>query len=189
MLGIPKYKPNFIDDAYAFKETHKNQLEPLIGTSITKFWVMWDELEDVCYPDGPVILEIGGDQYEFCAYQLDDFSLTINTIDLDEKLDWYGSGDELPLIWKENGKPELLDSLNRQIIDINILTYNFKSTYVETGAPHETGYMMHGIEFILKKVNNEVAYFSIFNALDQNGLTSEKVEEKDQIARINIASC
>ena len=27
--------------------------------------------------------------------------MTINTIDLSKKLDWYGADDEIPLIWKE----------------------------------------------------------------------------------------
>ena len=186
MLGIPTYEPNFFDDANLFLKTQKDKFEKLIGKSISRFWVMWNEKENEWYPDGPVILEIDGDHYEFCAYQLDDFSFTLNTIDLRDKLDWYGMGDELPLSWKENGKQELRESLNRPISAINILTYNFKSKNVETGEPHETGFMMHGIEFELKKEKGNTTYFSIFNGLDQNALSSEKVEQEDQIERIKI---
>lgn len=186
MLGISTYNPNFFDDANLFLETHKDKFEKLIGKPIARFWLIWDEKENEWYPDGPVILEINGDHYEFCAYQFDDFSFTLNSINLNEKLDWYGMGDEMPLTWKENGKQELQDSLNRPISGVNILTYNFKSTNVETGDPHETGAMMHGIEFELEKGQDQVVYFSIFNALDKNGLTSERVEQEDQIERIKI---
>lgn len=186
MFGITTYEPNFFDDANLFFKTQKDKLGKLIGKSISRFWIMWDEKENEWYPDGPVILEIDGNNYEFCAYQLDDFSFTLNTIDLAEKLDWYGMGDELPLNWKENGKKDLEVSLNRPISAVNILTYNFKSKNVETGEPHETGFMMHGIEFELENQNGAATYFSIFNALDQNGLSSKRVEQEDQIKRIII---
>ena len=159
MLGIPTYEPNFFNDADLFLKTQKDKFEKLIGKPIARFWVMWDENENEWYPDGPVILEIDGDNYEFCAYQLDDFSFTLNKIDLTGKLDWYGMGDELPLSWNENGKQELRESLNQPISAINVLTYNFKSKNVETGEPHETGFMIHGIEFELKKENDVTTYF------------------------------
>lgn len=186
MLGITTYKPNFFDDANLFLNTHKDKFEKLIGKPISRFWVMWDEKENERNPYGPVILEIDNDNYEFCAYRLDDFSFTLNTIDLTEKLDWYGMGDEMPLSWKENGQQDLQESLNRSIAAINILIYNFNSTYVETGEPHETGFMMHGIEFEMENKSGKTTYFSIFNALDQNGLSSQRIEQEDQIQRIKI---
>lgn len=188
MLGITTYEPNFFNDANLFLKTQKDKFEKLIGKPITRFWVMWDEKENEWYPDGPVILEVDGNNYEFCAYQLDDFNFTLNKIDLTEKLDWYGMGDELPLSWKENGKQELQESLNQPISAINILTYNYKSKNVETGEPHEERFIMHGIEFELKKENDNTTYFSIFNGLDQNALSSERVEHEDQIERIKISS-
>ncbi|VXA91537.1 conserved hypothetical protein [Flavobacterium sp. 9AF] len=186
MLGIAKYEPNFFDDVNLFLITQKDKFEKLIGKSISRFWVMWDVKENEWYPDGPVILEIDGNNYEFCAYQLDDFSFTLNTIDLTEKLDWYGMGDELPLSWMENGKQDLKVSLNQPISAVNILTYNFKSKNIETGESHETGFMMHGIEFEIENESRTTTYFSVFNALDQNGLSSERVEQDDQIKRIKI---
>ncbi len=185
MLGIRTYKPNFFNDPDLFLKTQKDKFEKLIGKPITRYWVMWDEKEDEWYPDGPVILEIDEDNYEFCAYQLDDFSFTLNTIDLKEKLDWYGMGDELPLCWKENGKQELQDSLNRPITAIYVLTYIFKSKIVETGEPHQTGFMMYGIEFECNR-EKETTFFSIFNGLDQNALSSKRVQHEDQIERIKI---
>ncbi|WP_162051335.1 hypothetical protein [Pontibacter pamirensis] len=88
MLGIPSYAPKFFYDVELFKRTFQETLQNLIGKTITRFWVMWDDMENEWYPDGPVILEIDNNRYEFTAYQLDELSLTINTINLDEKLDW-----------------------------------------------------------------------------------------------------
>ena len=95
-------------------------------------------------------------------------------------------GDELPLSWKENGKQELRESLNLPISTINVLTYTFKSKNIETGKPHATGFMMHGIEFELENDKDSTTYFSIYNGLDQNALSSERVEHEDQIERIKI---
>lgn len=65
MLGTTKYQPNFFDDANLFLKIQKDKFEKLIGKSISRFWVMWDEKENEWYPDGPVILEIDKDNYEF----------------------------------------------------------------------------------------------------------------------------
>ena len=195
MLGIPSYEPYFFDDVELFRRTFQETLQNLIGKSITRFWVMWDKKENEWYPDGPVILEIDDNRYEFTAYQLDEFSLTINTINLDEKLDWYGMAEELPLSWKVNGNDELLKNLDQPIKEVRILTYNFISEYIEdkhkpqnVGRKHETGYMLHGIEFDLKRKNlfDTENYFTIFNALDKNGLTNIDVQHNDQIRRIRI---
>lgn len=96
--------------------------------------------------------------------------------------------DEFPLSWKENGKQDLLESLNQPISAINILTFNFKSKNVETREPHETDFMKHGIEFEMENESGKKTYFSVFNALDQNGLSSLRVEQEDPIERIKITN-
>ncbi|WP_162051334.1 hypothetical protein [Pontibacter pamirensis] len=104
-------------------------------------------------------------------------------------------GEELPLSWKVNGKEELLENLDQPIEEVRILAYNFISEYIEdkqnpknVGRKHETGYMLHGVEFVLKKKNqfDTKNYFTIFNALDKNGLTNIDVQHNDQISRLRI---
>ena len=188
MLGIPTYKPKFHTSAESFKIEFDKILSELIGKNIDRFWVMWETKENEWQADGPIILEIDGKRFEFTVYQLDEFSLTINSFELTEKLDWYGMGDEMPLIWKENGNTELTKNLNKQIIGINILTYNFVSEFVESGKKDETGDMLTGIEFILKKESETDSenFFSIYNALDQNGLEKIEIQQDNQIKRIEI---
>ncbi len=196
MLGVSNYEPSFFSDSNKFRVEFASRLRKIVGKNIKKFWVMWDKRENEFFPDGPIVLEIEGDQYEFCASELDKFSLTINNIDLNKNLNWYGMGDELPLIWKENGKEELKNYLNRQIEEINILTYNFVTETISDIKQHEnigkksnTGFMLHGIEFVLKEESqsDEKNFFSVFNALDQNGITNIEISQNDQIRRIPIS--
>ena len=188
MLGIPTYKPKFHTKAESFKDEFDKTLSKLIGKRIDRFWIMWETNENEWQSDGPVILEIDGNRFEFTAYQLDEFSMTINSFELNEKLDWYGMGNEMPLIWKENGITELTKNLNKSIIGINILTYNFVSEFVESGNKHETGDMLTGIEFILEKESesDKENFFTIFNNLDQNGIEKTEINHENQIKRIKI---
>lgn len=118
MLGIPTYKPKLHNKAESFMNEFDKTLSKLIGKRIDRFWVMWDLYENEWLADGPVVLEIDGIRFEFTVYQIAEFSLTINSFELSDKLDWYGSGNETPLIWKENGKPDLIKNLDKPIIEI-----------------------------------------------------------------------
>ena len=188
MLGISTYKPKFHTTAESFKSECKLTLSELIGKRIERFWIMWDTKENEWLTDGPIVLDIEEKRFEFTAYQLDEFSLTINSFELTDKLDWYGMGNEMPLIWKENGNSDLTKNLNKVIIGINILTYNFLSESVETGEKYETGDMLTGIEFVLEKESesDNENFFTIFNNLDQNGIEKTEINHENQIKRIKI---
>ena len=188
MLGIPTYNPKFHTTAESFKSEFNQILSELFGKRIEKFWVMWETKENEWLTDGPIVMEIDGKRFEFTAYKMDEFSLTINSFELTDKLDWYGMGTEMPLIWKENGKSELTKNLNKTIIGINILTYNFLSEFVESGKKHETGDMLTGIEFVLEKESesDKENFFTIFNNLDQNGIDKTEINHENQIKRIKI---
>ena len=188
MLGISTYKPKFHTTAESFKSEFEQTLSELIGKRIDRFWIMWDTKENEWLTDGPIILKIDGKRFEFTAYQLDEFSLTINSFELTDELNWYGMGSEMPLMWKENGNSELIKNLNKVIIGINILTYNFLSESVETGEKYETGDMLTGIEFILEKESesDNENFFTIFNNLDQNGIEKTEINHENQIKRIKI---
>jgi|GEM_PF-1828180 len=188
MLGISTYNPKFYTKAENFKSEFVKILSELIGKTIERFWIMWDTKNNEWLADGPIVIEINGKQFEFTAYQLDEFSLTINSFELTDKLDWYGMGKEMPLVWKENGKSELTKNLKKPIIGINILTYNFVSEFVESGKRHETGDMLTGIEFVLEKESesDNENFFSIFNNLDQNGIDKVEINYENQIKRIKI---
>jgi len=174
MLGISTFKPNFHTSVESFKNEFDKTLSEVIGKKIERFWIMWDVKENEWLADGPVILEIGGDRFEFTVYQIAEFSLTINSFELSDKLDWYGSGDEMPLIWKLNGKTELVKNLNKPIIGINILTYTMETE------------LLTGIEFVFKKESDNENFFSIYNGLDQNAIEKIRIQYDDKINRTKI---
>jgi len=177
MYGIPNYKPNFHYEAESFFNEFNEALSILIGKKISRFWIMWDVNHNEWLKDGPVILEIDGDKFEFNNSGMSEFSLTINAIDLNIKLDWYGSGDEMPLIWKENGEPNLVKNLNKPITGINILLFT------------DVSKLLTGIEFILEKETelDTENFFSIFNGLDQNEMDKIAIQSKsNEIKRIKI---
>ena len=188
MLGISKYKPKFHTTAESFKTEFNQTLSELFGKKIEKFWVMWNTKENEWLTDGPIVLKIDGKRFEFTAYQMDKFSLTINSFELTDKLDWYGMGTVMPLIWKGNGNSDLTKNLNKVITGINILTYNFLSESLETDEKYETRDMLTGIEFILEKESesDKENFFTIFNNLDQNGIDKTEINLQNQIKRIKI---
>lgn len=188
MLGIASYQPKFHSTAESFIQAHKNVLLNLFGKKIKRFWMMWETKDDRWIADAPIILNIDNDRYEFTAYQLDEFSLTINSFELQEKLDWYGMGDEMPLEWSENRKPAMIKNLNKPIVDIRLLTFNPKSEFVESGEKYENGDMLTGIEFVFEKDNELDAenYFSIYNALDQNDIENTAIKQDNLIRSVSV---
>ncbi|TCI90674.1 hypothetical protein [Tenacibaculum sp. M341] len=182
MLGIESFNPKFYRKASYFKNDFQKVLKNLIGNKIDTFWLMWNVSQDEWLADGPVVLEINGDRLEFTAYQLDDFSLSINSFELTEKLDWYGMGDEMPLKWKEKANQLLSKNLDKKITAINILQYDFY------GNKNESEYILVGIEFVLEKESeiDQKNFFSIYNGLDQNALDDTEVQFNGQIHRIPV---
>lgn len=175
MLGISTYKPKFYSEPEIFIKKFDKILSELIGKRIDRFWIMWNIKENEWLADGPIILEIAGKRYEFTIYQLDEFSLTINSFELTDKLDWYGLESEMPLIWKENGIAELTKNLDKPIIGINILTYSSVA-------------LLTGIEFVLEKESesDNDNFFTIYNGLDENALSTTEIQADNQINRIKI---
>ena len=178
MLGISSYKPNFHTSVSEFIDEHETQLKHLIGKQISRYWLMWDLKDDRWFSDGPVILEIDKERYEFCAYQMSQFSMTRNSFELSEPLDWYDSGDELPLIWKENSLPKMNQHLGKHITSINILSYQNKSP------------LLTGIEFLFHsgRDSNKNDVFCIYNGLDENALSSSPIDLGTKIGRTELKS-
>lgn len=192
MLGIRDYEPNFFREADTFNKVLGDTLLKLIGKPVDDYWLMWETKENEWYNDGPVILKIDNRQFEFTAHQLDEFSLTVNQIDLNQKLDWYGAGDEIPLIWKSKCHSAIDQIIGLSIKEISILTFKLITTIIEdklnrknVGMQHESDYMLHGIQFDFDD-HGQTRYLQIFNGLDQNGLSSEPSKEDYQNKRIKI---
>ena len=114
MLGIENYALNYLHNCEEVLQFHKPIFKALIGKSIDAYFVQWELNRNEWNEDGPIIILIEGKQYEFTAYQLD-YSLTRDKIKRTDKLDWYGSGDEMPLKWKKNAFENINSILHKPI--------------------------------------------------------------------------
>lgn len=190
MLGIKGYKPNFSTTTSQFIDKHKEELQKLIGEQIGCYYLQWETRESQWNEDGPIILQIGLNQYEFTAFKLDEFSLTINEINLSEKLDWYGADDEMPLIWKKNPINELNTILNGKIEEVYLLEHSMtvgidnndeKTEFIKQLTNSE--FFIVGIEFKLKGVKN---HLQLSNGLDCNVIKIETTQIDKKNRRIKI---
>jgi hypothetical protein len=186
MLGILDYEPELFDTAETFINSFYDKLIKTIGSTLDDYWLMWKIRDNEWLSDGPVILKINNTQFEFTAFQLQ-FGLTIDKIDLTNKLDWYGSGDELPLIWNNKSNKGIDNLLGRKILDVNIITHKLIIDLIN-GKRVESEFMLHGIEFTFEKkdILDKNNYLQIFNALDENGIETFELEKGDQLQKVNI---
>ena len=190
MLGIKGYMPNFSTTVSQFADKHEKTLRQLIGKRIDCYYLQWQTKENAWNEDGPIILQIEGNQYEFTAYKLDEYSLTINQINLSEKLDWYGANDEMPLMWKKNPIDKINGLLNRKIEQIYLLEYSMTSDIIDDKEKKEffrqltqSGFFIVGIEF---KINGIEDCLHLSNGLDCNALKIHTTEIETKNRRIKI---
>ncbi|WP_162819922.1 hypothetical protein [Kordia sp. SMS9] len=184
MLGIPKYKPQYFSHAIPFLKKNKHFLLHVLDKKISNYYVQWNTEFNEWNADGPIILIIDEIQYEFTAVQLCDYSMTINKIDLSKKLDWYGAGDEMPLIWKESAFNHLNIIQGKTIRNIFLIEYNFVlENSIENEIVNEKDYNLVGIEFEFHETDN---CLSLTNGLDCNDINLSRIEESIMYRRIQI---
>ncbi len=101
MFGIDSYNPTFYSNINDVISNVGNELKTLVGQNIQEVWIVWDNISHEWFQDCPVILKIGDKYMEFCATKLDELSITFNTINLSERLNWYNI-DSFDLEWKDS---------------------------------------------------------------------------------------
>jgi hypothetical protein len=161
MLGIPGFKPHFYSDAKAFKTAHQDALKAAIGFPIQAYYLQWEMDDDTWNRDAPLIFIIREQQYEFCAYKMSDFHLSINQIDRNIPLNWYGSNDEFPLLWKKSPLDQLNPLLDKKIEKIRLVEW--------------LGLLV-GIQFFL---STSPFPLCILNALDENSILLQDLDDVD----------
>lgn len=141
-------------------EDHRTQLEGLIGKTIQKIWVAWEQNQDEWFNDCPVIICFDECQLELCAYKMDEFAVTFDKILVPQKLCWYGS--DLKLNWEENKMEDLHDVRGKQVIGIEM---------IERRETEAADFYLAGMGFHLND-----GYFAICNGLDENMIIKHREE-------------
>jgi hypothetical protein len=96
-FGIAGYRPAWLRGRSAVTAAHGQRLVMLEGRSLTQTFVVWDLEDDVWFSDGLVLLVFEGEQVEIVHQKFDELSITWNTVDPTQPLDWAG----LRLAWRE----------------------------------------------------------------------------------------
>lgn len=165
---MPEPRSTFVSSVREARDRYGPTLRALVGESIQDTWVAWDEGENHWFTEEPVILRIGGRNLEIICSKFDQLSLTCDTVDLDTppcwRTDWGGGGFRLR--WRHNALPELARVVGQKVREIRLL-----ECLLEMGA--YSAWVLNGFEF-----RTDAGCVSIYNALDENGVTDQPSESQ-----------
>jgi len=166
-------------------QRHGVILSQTIGKKIETSWVAWDELGNEWFTEEPIILRIGGTNYEFVFNHLDNLAITLNTQNLHEAPAWHCAWNDADdtlfrLKWKEQGLPELRALTGQIITNVRIIEYCFQG-----GSRQEAkgSWVLNGLEFITSSGS-----VMLYNALDENGVTSQKSEQNEHLRAVELVT-
>jgi hypothetical protein len=94
-FGIAGYRPAWLTGHSAVAAAHGRRLTMLKGRRLTQTFVVWDLDEDAWFSDGLLLLAFEGEQVEVVHQKFDELSITWNTVDPSQQLDWGGQGFRL----------------------------------------------------------------------------------------------
>jgi hypothetical protein len=158
VLGIEGYEPVWHHSARALAAAHRARFGRLIGRPLVGAWVVWDVDRRSWFADGPVILGFGDSNVEITHRKFDECAITWDQVDMSMPLDWYGSGFRLD--WRAGAHPALAAVTGRRLREVNVIERIMPSTW----RPR----VLDAIELLF-----EGGRLSIYNAMDENGLTGE----------------
>ncbi|MEU4834319.1 hypothetical protein [Streptosporangium sp. NPDC023615] len=152
-FGISGYRPAWLSGSSVVAAAHGGRLAMLEGRRLTRALLVWDLDEDAWFPDGLVLLDFEGEQVEIVHQKFDEISITWNTVDPAQPLDWAGEG--LRLTWRGDEPDELVSLRGRRVRAVELLEW--------TGDDMAQGAVAVGFLFSHGRL-------TIYNALDENGM-------------------
>ncbi len=185
---------SFCDTIDSAMDRYGTMLRASLGRTIEATWVAWDEERDEFFTEEPVIIRIGGINFEIVFHKLQELSITCDTVNLSEPpqwwTDWADSADwseSTKLRWRCNALPELKSVVGQTVQDIRLIEYHFQTTVVRNRInPENVGtqyaaWVLNGTDFC-----TDVGYVSVFNALDTNGVTAERWDGRDDLRGYSV---
>ncbi|MEV5123361.1 hypothetical protein AB0K49_11190 [Streptomyces decoyicus] len=151
-FGIDGYQPVWLHGRREVVREHGHRLRGLAGRTLTSVWMVWDLRDDEWFCDCPVLFDFAGEQVEVNHHKFDDLSLTWNTIDIGRPVRWSG----FDLQWRAAPLPELDALRSLPLKGVELLEW--------TGRDMARGSVDVSFDF-------EVNRATVFNALDENGLS------------------
>ena len=159
MTWIQGYKPEWVQDKAKAEELVTDLSGQLVGKSIKTTFVGWYEPDDSWYQDLPIILIINGEQIEICWQKFDSLSITKNQINVNNCISY---GERIP--FRENALSSLNKAIGKRVLSVKLGMSSMEWGGIEIP-------LINSLVFEL-----ENGYLTIFNALDENGVSHEPVK-------------
>jgi hypothetical protein len=125
----------------------------LKGRRLAQTFLVWDLDDDAWFSDGLVLLAFDGEQVEIVHQKFDELSITWNTVNPTQPLDWAGQG--FRLVWRQGGPGELAALTGQRLQAVELLEW--------TSEDMARGMVAVSFTFPDDQV-------TIYNALDENGM-------------------
>ncbi len=166
--GIDNYQPHWSNSATELSDRLR-QISPA-DMEIRSIWSLWDEEEDEWFNDAPIVVCTQTQQLEFCAIRLDEFSFSLNSIDLTRPVYWCGDTDPdtIPFRWVEQRNPEFANLVGKIISEIEII-----ESGIDPGSQTALSIGTGELSGIALKFEDD--YLAILNGLDCNTLARKSL--------------
>lgn len=162
-FGIAGYQPVWLNGRGEVTQKHGHRLRGLVGRTPARVWMVWDLQDDEWFSDCPVLFDFDGEQVEINHHRFDDLSLTWNTIDPRRPVRW----PDFDLQWRTDPHPGLHALRGLTLKGVELLEW--------TGRDVAQGVV--DVSFVF-----EASRVTVFNALDENGLSFGPPDDRNQRA-------
>ena len=119
--GINNYQPRWCNTS---DELSKLLIQTsLIGLQISSSWSLWAGEEDEWFNDAPVVICTETAQFEFCANKSEEFSFSLDSIDLGVPVYWCADSDTdlQPFYWVRSRNIEFNGLVGKSIAGVEII--------------------------------------------------------------------
>jgi hypothetical protein len=142
-------------------------LRGLMWQRVSSAWLVWNLQGDEWFADLPVVLAFDrGPQLEVCWEKFDDLSITWDTIDLAQTprawVDWR-------LEWRPAAHPALASQVGATIRDVAATRFLFTTENLDDPRDVSAVWLTTGLWLATDRGG-----LHIFDALDENGLSSQR---------------
>lgn len=182
VLGIPGYDPQLHSSMSSLLDAAGDDLLSLLGLRLDAIWLAWSLDEDAWWEALPVVLQLEQTQFEFCAWELNKLTVSLNLIDLAAPIN-YLNLQELHLAWRVNPLAEFQPLIGQRLHSITALEvyYRVQAGVVDRSGANPDAWIPYGLE-----LQFDAANLTLFNNLDRNGMTTGSAEFDQMLRRAAI---
>ena len=170
-------KSRFLDSVDEVLSAHGDGLRSLCGQRLSDARIVWDVDNQTWFADEPVVLTFDDAALEIVFGKTNELSLTWDSIDFSQPPNWFGCYADMNLEWRACKNSAVTAVIGRRLVDITLVE-NYHTEEVIADRQNSTNvgkrhsaWLLHAICF-----HFDSAILTVFNALDENGLSNESLD-------------